>query len=693
MVDGATFFAMRLDAAPRSHRANQSVRAPRRVRWLLPSLVVLAWLVVGALYGGLPGRLADVQTNDGVSFLPVSAESTEVAHLQTRIAGGNIQPALIIFTATGGLTHADLTAIDAKATEIAHVSGLAGTVSGPTTSGDGRAAQLIAPVASADGFQAGRTVEHIRALVGPGLPAGLQANVTGPAGYTADLGEVLSGIDGRLLLVTALVVVLILVVVYRSPLLPVAVLGCAGLALITAALVVRPLAAHHVVTLSGQSQGILFILVFGASTDYALLLISRYREELVAGKDQWRAVGSAMRSAFESIAASASTVVLGLLCLLLSELSSNRGLGPVAAIGIAASLLTSLTFLPAALALLGRSAFWPFRPRRTTGPGLWGRIANLVGRRFTAVWIVVALALVALAGFMPLLRADGVSPSAVFLNRTDAVAGQAAVAEHFPAEAADPVVVVAKQADADRVARVVYSTPGVLGVAIGRTVVDGMVEIDAATSANATDIVPRLRTALRELPGTGAKVGGQAAIQLDIQAAADRDRLVIIPAVLLVVAFVLVVLLRAVILPLVLMGTVVLSFFATLGVGALVFNDVLHFPGSDPSVPLYAFVFLVALGIDYNIFLMTRVREEARHVGMRQGTLDALRVTGGVISSAGVVLAATFSALAVLPILFMAQIAFLVAFGVLLDTLVVRSLLVPALSVALAVRATRAGHR
>jgi len=444
------------------------------------------------------------------------------------------------------------------------------------------------------------------------------------------------------------------------------------------------LAAHGVLTLNGQSQGILFILVFGASTDYALLLIARYREELAVRSTAWGAITAALRASVESITASAGTVVLGLLCLLLSELPSNRGLGPVAAIGVVASLLTSLTFLPAALLLLGRAAFWPARPR--SGHRGWDRVASLVGSGFRPVWIGTALVLACLAVFAPLLRADGVSQSEVFLQRVDAVVGQEVVAEHFPGTAGSPVVIVAKRQAAPEVANAARAVDGVVAVNVGTGEVDGLVEIDATLSsapesAAAARTLRELRDTVHAVPDAEAKVGGQTAIQAEIRAAAERDRLVIIPITLVVVFLVLTLLLRAVLAPLVLIATVLLSFAATLGVAALVFDHLLGFPGSDPSVPLYAFVFLVALGVDYNIFLVTRVREEARGHGTRAGTLRALAVTGGVITSAGVVLAATFTALAVLPILFMAQIAFLVAFGVLLDTFVVRSLLVPALIV------------
>ncbi|WP_020673661.1 MMPL family transporter [Amycolatopsis nigrescens] len=670
--------------------------APARVRrhWRLPALVLLVWVVLGVLFSGMPGKLSEVQVNDGVSFLPAKAEATEVARLQQEFAGGKILPAVAVFSRDAGVGPADQAAITGRAEAAGKATGLSGPVSPLIPSRDGKAVQLVVPVAGEDAFEAGKTVQHLRETLRTGLPDGLVVNVTGPGGFNADLGEVFGGIDGKLLLVTGLVVIVILVLVYRSPLLPVAVLASAGLALIIASAVIEPLAAADQVVLNGQTQGILFILVFGASTDYALLLVARYREELARHADALSAITAALRASFESIAASAGTVILGLLCMLFSELTSNKGLGPVAAIGIAASLLASLTFLPAVLALLGRAAFWPVRQnsRHADRKGLWQKVSALVGRRFRPVWIVTALALAVLAAFSPMLKSDGVGQSDLFLDRVDAVAGQEALTAHFPGGVGDPAVIVADQGAAPAVADAAGAVNGVAAVqtATGQDgapkVLDGKVEIEAtldapADSAEANATVDRLREAMHAIPGAEAKVGGQTAIQAEVRDAAERDRLLIIPIVLVVIFGVLALLLRSLLAPLLLITTVVLSFAATLGVGALVFNNLFDFPGSDPSVPLYAFVFLVALGIDYNIFLMTRVREEAQRDGTRAGTLHALGVTGGVITSAGVVLAATFAALSVLPILFMAQIAFLVAFGVLLDTLIVRSLLVPALTI------------
>lgn len=660
----------------------------RLLRWTLPALLVAVWLLVGGIGGPLQGKLSEVQKNDNASFLPDAAEATEVAAWQKRFAAKESLPALVVFERDGALSQDDLTAIGDRAKNLASFDGLAGDVIGPRPADDGKAAQLIVPLKPVGSKLIG-VVEELRASVREGLPAGLTVYVTGPAGILGDFANAFGGIDGLLLVVTAVVVVLILLVVYRSPLLPLVVILNAGLALCLAVIVVYLLAHNDVLTLNGQSQGILFILVFGASTDYSLLLVARFREELHRHEDRWSSLRTAMKRSLEPIVASAGTVIIGLLCLLLSDLKSNQGLGPVAAIGIAASLIATLTFLPAVLALLGRSAFWPFRPRFDTVAhrenGLWQRVSALVGRRARATWIVTTLVLLVGIAFVPQLKANGVAQTDFFLNPVESVIGQDVLTKHFDGGTGSPVVVIVDQSAAREAVTMATAVKGVASVTPSSgKVVDGKVELFAtlkvpADSAEATVALRRLRTDLH--PVGGALVGGVTAIQVDIQDTAKRDLRVIIPAVLLVIFLILALLLRALLAPLLLIATVVLSFAATLGVAALVFNHVLDFPGADPSVPLFAFVFLVALGIDYNIFLMTRVREESIRHGTREGALIGLSVTGGVITSAGVVLAATFAALAVLPILFLAQIAFLVAFGVLLDTLVVRSLLVPALTV------------
>ncbi|RZQ60020.1 MMPL family transporter [Amycolatopsis suaedae] len=664
-------------------------KPPRRTsRWLVPALLLLVWLAVGAVGGPFAGKLSDVAENDSAAFLPASAEATEVGELQRRFAGSQAIPAIAVAERSGGVTPADETFLTERADALAGIPGVAAPPVQPVTSPDGQALQLVVPIA-ANGNPAD-TVDEVRAALA-GAPDGLTVLVTGPAGQIADLVEAFSGVDGLLLLVAGGVVALILVLVYRSPLLPVAVLLSAVFALGLASLVVYLLADSGALELNGQSQGILFILVFGAATDYALLLVSRFREQLRDTEDRHTALRIAWRATIEPVAASAGTVILGVLCLLFSDLNSNQSLGPVAAIGIGAALLASTTFLPAVLVLLGRAAFWPFSPKPGSAhperSGLWGRVAAAVGRRPRAVWFGTTLILLLGVAFVPQLKADGTNQSDVFLTDVDSVAGQQVLSRHFPGGAGSPTVIIAAADKADQVVDAVRM-PGVAQATLGggRQMIDGLVQIDVvltdpADSGEARETVRRIRDVVHDVPGAQAKVGGPTAVQLDTQDTSARDRAVIIPIVLVVIFAVLALLLRSLLAPLLLIATVVLSFAATMGVSALVFNDLLGFPGADPAVPLFGFVFLVALGIDYNIFLMTRVREEALRHGTREGTLRGLSLTGGVITSAGVVLAATFAALAVLPILFLAQIAFIVAFGVLLDTLIVRSLLVPALSV------------
>ncbi|WP_018686129.1 MMPL family transporter [Actinokineospora enzanensis] len=665
-----------------------------RTRWLLPGLLIVAWLVVGGIGGPLQGQLSSVQTNDNASFLPESAESTRVSELQKGFADSTALPGVIVFERAGGLTAPDRKAMGDALAEVYGIPGVKRASPLQVSTTDNEAAQAVVLLPTG-GKQLRPVVNQIRETF-VGLPQGLAAHVTGPGGLIADFTAAFGGIDGLLLGVTAAVVALILVAVYRSPILPLVVLLTAGLALCLAVTVVYLMAKGNVLTLNGQSQGILFILVFGAATDYALLLISRLREELRRHESVGTAMWAALKAAAGPIGASAGTVVAGLLCLLLSDLRSNSSLGPVAAIGIVASLLSALTFLPAVLMAFGRAAFWPFRPTHTGDAttddkqnGIWARVSGAVGRKPRLIWIVSTLVLLIGVGFLPQLKASGVSQSELFLTEVDSVTGQDVLARHFPGGTGSPAVLITDAGSAQQVIRLAKETEGVADAgprAAGGApkTVDGKVEInavlkDAADSPAALDTVQRLRDRTHDIGGT--LVGGPTANQLDVRTSALHDRKVIIPVVLLVIFLILALLLRALLAPLLLIATVVLSFAATLGVSALVFNHILGFPGADPSVPLFAFVFLVALGIDYNIFLMTRVREEAFRHGTREGALRGLRVTGGVITSAGVVLAATFAALSVLPILFLAQIAFLVAFGVLLDTLLVRSLLVPALTV------------
>ncbi len=667
-------------------------------RWALPALGVVLWLALAGVMSGPSGKTAEVQKNDNAAFLPKSAEATEVLELNKRFVDREVTPALLIYGRDSGLTDADKATIARQVQELGAHFGQTLVIAGvPDISDDGKAAQVTLLFDGTDSKMILDDVEWIREHIR--TDDGLQAHVGGLGGILTDLMKIFESIDGILLGATVGIIMLILLVVYRSPLLPLVVLFCAGLAYTLANGVIYLLARDGVIDVSGQSQAILNVLVLGAATDYSMLLVSRFREELRRTRSRFDAIQAALRASFEPILASGATVILGLLCLLVSDLSSNKGLGPVGAIGIAASLAVSLTLLPAILALCGRVLFWPFRPMHGAAAkedsGVWAKVAALVGKRARIVWIATTLFLLVGVTGLSRLDADGIPQTESFTTRTDSVAAQELISAHFPGGIGSPAEVIVRQERLDEALRVVSQTGGVAS-AVAYTgsfvpgqqpkVVDGLARIDAtlkdpADSDAAIDTVKRLRTNVHAIAGADAKVGGFTAITHDVQTTSQRDRMVIIPLVLAVIFLILMVLLRSLVAPLVLIATVVLSYLATLGISGYVFTDLLGFPGADSSYPLFAFVFLVALGVDYNIFLMTRVREEAGRLGHHAGTLKGLSVTGGVITSAGIVLAATFAALAVLPIVFVAQIAFAVAFGVLLDTLVVRSLLVPALSV------------
>ncbi|EGD54832.1 MMPL family transporter [Gordonia neofelifaecis] len=664
--------------------------APRRiVRVVLPAAIVLIWLVIGGLTGPLSGKLSTVTTDDASAFLPQSAESTRVAEELPAFTDTGYFPAIVVAEKSTPMTDADRDFVVGAVAPLAGTEGFGGQFSPALPSADGEAVQLFVPV-STEAKPKDQIAELTDALANP--PPGVSVAITGPAAQAADLSNAFAGIDGILLLVAGAVVLLILIVVYRSPILPFVVLLSAIFALALASGVVYGLAKAGVLELNGQSQGILFILVFGAATDYALLLVARYREALADEPDARDALRTAWRATIPPITASAATVILGVLCLLLSDLNSNRSLGPIAALGIAASFLASITFLPAMLALIGRSAFWPRVPDTEGGSAhrIWQRVAAFVARSPRRVWAGTLVVLVIGAAFAPAFRSDGVSTDDFFLGEAASVTGSEMHARHFDAGSGTPTWVTVNQDSATTVADQIRAVDGVAAAEVladdrGPVTHDGRRAVqvtlsDDPDSLAAQDTIVDIRSTAHAVPGADALVGGGTAVDLDTRISARHDRNLIIPVVLLVVLAVLIVLLRSLLAPLMLLATTVLSFGTALGVAALLFNGPFGFPGADPVVPLFAFVFLVALGIDYNIFLMTRAREEAQRHGTRDGMLRALTSTGGVISAAGLVLAATFSALAVIPLLFLAQVAFLVAFGVLVDTLVVRSLLVPALT-------------
>jgi RND superfamily putative drug exporter len=680
-------------------RDRHSRSGVRLRRWIVPALLVIGWLVIASIAGPYAGRLSEVQQNDSATFLPAEAESTQVSELQKGFNPSNSIPTIVVYEWDGPFDQAALAAVAADVQTIAAIRGIEDVV-GPIPSEDGEAITVIANVVIQEDTEPGAEVVAIREALADSQARdlGAQVYVTGPAGFLADFTEAFGEIDGLLLLVALGVVLLILLIVYRSPILPFVVLMTSLFALSAASLVIYLLADNGVITLNGQAQGILFILVIGAATDYSLLLVSRYREELRRTEFQVDAMGRTLRGTWEAIAASGGTVALGVLTLLLSELNANRGLGPVAAIGVVFAMAAALSFLPAVLVMLGRRAYWPATPRvdmadpEAQVKGFWARVAGFVDRRTRAVLAGSLVLLIGLAAFLPTFKADGVPTSDFFLAEVESTQGQDALARHFPAGSGSVTVVIGPAEELDAMAQVISTDPGVASVVpvtAGQpgpdaqpVVVDGSVQlqatlVDTADSAAAEQTVERLRSDLDQV-STDALVGGPTATALDTNTATQHDLRVIIPAVLLVTLLVLMLLLRAIVAPLLLIATVVLSYVATLGLAAIVFYGIMDLPGADASVPLFAFVFLAALGVDYNIFLMTRAREETIHWGNRAGILRALAVTGGVITSAGIVLAATFSALAILPLLFLFQIAFIVATGVLLDTIVVRSLVVPA---------------
>jgi RND superfamily putative drug exporter len=666
------------------------------LRWLLPAVVALLWLGLAGPLGSIGGQLTEVQENDNAAFLPDSAESTRVTELQERFRTEDALPVVLLWEGEGPLDAGTQAAIGEALAEVTAVAeeadALAGEVSPPIPSEDGEAVQALVPLRTDLGDALPEVVSELRAVDDV---EGTTAYVTGPGGVFADFADGFAGIDGLLLLAAFGVVLLILLVVYRSPLLPFLVIGTAGLALTAGQAVSYLLAREGIITVNGQSQGIASILVVGAATDYGLLLVARYREELRTQQSPVDAMRTALRRSIEPILASGATVVLGVLCLLFSDLASNRGLGPISAVNVVLAVIASLTFLPAVLVLLGRAAFWPFRPRygsEAKQSGGWQRTADAVGRRPGRVLAISVAGLLAFAVFAPTFEADGLPLSEAVRGNPEGARGQEALARHFDAGSGSPAVIVTPADTWQDVAAAATEVPGVAAVApltdgppapgAPPLEVDGLVQLqatlgDAADSIAAERTVGDLREAVRDVE-PDALVGGTTAANLDTLETAARDLQVIVPLVLLVITLVLALLLRAILAPLVLLATVVLSFAATIGVAALLFEPLLGTASSDPTIVLIGFVFLVALGIDYNIFLMTRAREESQRLGTRPGILRALAVTGGVITSAGLVLAATFGALAVLPLLILVQLAFIVGFGVLLDTFVVRTLVVPA---------------
>jgi RND superfamily putative drug exporter len=650
-------------------------------------VVVLFWLVLVAVTGSLAGKLQGAEKNDSSAYLPSSAESTQELSEQDLFQSQNLNPAVVVYVRPSGITPADLSKARTDARQFAALPAVRGRVVPPVESKDGKALETVIDADLGYNDDLSGFVNGVKSTAVTGDP-GLSAYVAGPAAGAADELKIFKGIDSTLLYATLGVVVGLLLLTYRSPVLWLLPIISAGVALIAAEAVIYLLTQHANLTVNGQSEGILVVLVIGASTDYALLLIARYREELRRHADRHVAMAVALRRAGPAIIASGLTVVAGMLCLLAAESNDISGLGPVAAIGIAVGLIAMVTLLPALLVVFGRWIFWPVRPGLSTGEptssGVWSRVGRSIARRPRLVWMVTAVALAACAFGMIGFNVGSLTTAQSFRGTPPSVAAQTILSEHFPAGSGEPVDVISTAASASAVRGTLASVPGVAAVTPPQ-VKDGLALMEGTLtmppdSTLAYTTVDTIRAAVHAVPGADAKVGGGTAINLDVERAATHDRDLLIPLILVVVLLILCVLLRAILAPLVLIGTVILSFGAALGLSYLAFSHLFGFAGADNSVSLFVFVFLVALGIDYNIFLMTRVREESAHHGTAQGAVRGLAATGGVITSAGLVLAGTFAMLGTLPLVEFTEIGFAVALGVLMDTIIVRSVLVTALT-------------
>jgi RND superfamily putative drug exporter len=665
------------------HRQIAGKLTGRVTKWIVLAL----WLLAVGVSGAFASKLMEVQNNEASSWLPASAESTRAFEKLEPFQDPNAIATVIVYEKTDGLSEADLAAATEHVEELANLRGVEGEVLGPQPSEDGQVAQtLVTFNFGANGWmEMPEVADELRDIA---AIDGVNIYISGAGGQAADASEVFEGIDGTLLFATLGVVIVILLFTYRSPILWLLPIICAGVALTVSQGLIYFLAKYADLTVNGQSQSILTILVIGAGTDYALLLVARYREELRRHEDRHEAMSFALHRAAPAILASAATVVTGMLCLLFAEMNSTAGLGPVTAIGVAVTFLVMVTLLPALLVIVGRWVFWPKRPSfgsvEPTQTGVWAKIGRAIAVRPRRVWVVTTIVL-AIAS-LGLFRLDtaGLATEDSYTEEIQSITGQQVLEDHGLVDASNTVMVVSTADSGDAVREAMTGIDGV-GEPTKPVVQDDVAFVQATVAGDvaaqeAFDRVEEVRDRVHAIDGADALVGGWSAIYLDTKVASSRDNLVIIPIVLLVVFLILVLLLRAVAAPLILLGTVVLSFSAALGISALLFEHVFGFAGSDPGFPLFAFVFLVALGIDYNIFLMTRVREEAMARGTRAGSLVALTTTGGVITSAGLVLAATFLVLGTIPLVFLAQLGVAVALGILLDTLIVRSVLVTALN-------------
>ncbi|GIH90847.1 MMPL family transporter [Planobispora siamensis] len=720
----------------------------RRTKWLVLAL----WLVVVAVAGSFAGRLESVQKDDIAAYLPGSADSAQAVKRILGMQGENLSPATVVYERRGGITRADDEEIARDMEEFARIEGVVAELPTPTggktfdrddldrelkpyrdadgelpeqlqavedklripkltktvkllvaqRAKDGEAVQVVVIVKDHGGRETAQIIDRVRKVLDDGRPAGLAAHITGMVGFQADALAVFSTVDTDLLLAAMGVAVVVLLITYRSVVLWLFPLGIVGIALSVAMAVNYGLASAGVITVSSVAVSLLMVLVVGAGTDYALLIVARYREELRRHRDRHEAMAVALRRAGPAVIASAATVVAGLLCLVVAELNSTKGLGPVSAVGVTSAMLAMMTLLPAVMVVFGRWVFWPVVPRYDPhaadadpggpgtggaggrGAGVWGTLGRRIARNPRLVWIVTFAGLAVCATGLVAYREGGLDNADVFLNRPDSVVGQEVAARHFPTGASDPVQVVTTEQYVKDVIVDTAQRPEVTSISLGAAgngdiLLNVTVRSGDGRESERQEVLA-LRDRLRAVAAPDVNVGGNVALIADLERGAQRDREVIIPLVLLVVFAVLALLLRALVAPLLLLATVVVSFLATLGLSSLAFTHLFGFAGVDQGFVLLVFVFLVALGVDYNIFLMHRVREEAHRHSTARAAIVGLEATGGVITSAGVVLAGTFAVLVVLPLSQTVQIAFSVSVGVLLDTMIVRSVLVTALT-------------
>jgi len=660
-------------------------RGPVRRGRLLAYLVLTIWVGILAVSGPLAGKVEEVEDNSPTSVLPRSSAALEVERLLPRFRDDSSIPVVVVYAREGGLTVRDRTAIATDVNAL-RVIAYEGRLPPVVESAAGDALLVTVPLDTSDDYTV--LVADVRQAVAGTASDGLAVGITGPAAQVADLVAAFVDLDTTLLIATGAVVALLLLLTYRSPLLWLLPLGAALVAIALSQVAVYLLAKNADLPVDGQSGGILTVLVFGVATDYALLLISRYRDQLRVEARPAAAMAVALRRTVPAVAASAATVTLGLLCLFAADLNTTRSLGGVGAAGVLSAFVVMTTLLPAALIVLGRWIFWPFVPHvgslKRQEHGGWSRLAAMLDRRSRVAWVGSTVVLLSLSAGVLALNV-GTNQEEAFRSKPGSVIGQELLSKHFPSGASAPALVVA---DADAADDVTAALVGLTGIARagepvlsadGRLVLIEAVLADAPDTRAAEATIERARAALDNLPVAAAVIGGPTASKLDTESASLNDMLVIVPLILLVVLIVLIVLLRSAAMPLLLLTTVVLSYAAALGAGTLILHA-MGIGAVDANLLLLSFLFLVALGVDYNIFLMSRVRQEMDRLGHRRGVLTGLTGTGGVITSAGVVLAATFAVFIGLPIVFLIALGMVVAVGVLLDTLLVRSVLVPALA-------------